>query len=167
MRDDAEMEKKVAPDSVAIALPISVFPVPGGPKRSSPLEGWRRPVKRSGRWIGQTTASITLCFANSSPATSSQRTPGDLSSTSFRIISAILGSTPLYSHSASGSAAAPPPPLRIIPPPPYPPPPPPPRPRLEGEGSPSRTSGDTNPELTPRPRFTPSERGGPPRAEPP
>jgi len=39
MSDDAEIEKKVAPDSVAIAFPINVFPVPGGPKRSSPFEG--------------------------------------------------------------------------------------------------------------------------------
>jgi hypothetical protein len=32
----AEIEKKVAFDSPAIALPMSVFPVPGGPNRSKP-----------------------------------------------------------------------------------------------------------------------------------
>lgn len=106
MSDEAEMEKKVAPDSVAMALPISVLPVPGGPKRRRPLDGWRSPVKRSGRWIGQTTASMTDCLANSKPATSSQLTPGDVSSTSLRIISTILGSTPLYCSSPSPPLSA-------------------------------------------------------------
>lgn len=44
----AEMEKNVAPHSLAIALPIIVLPVPGGPNRSRPLGGPRSPVKISG-----------------------------------------------------------------------------------------------------------------------
>jgi len=36
---EEEIEKKVDFDSFAIAFPISVLPVPGGPKRSNPLGG--------------------------------------------------------------------------------------------------------------------------------
>lgn len=32
---------KLAPASAASALARRVFPVPGGPKRSIPLQGWR------------------------------------------------------------------------------------------------------------------------------
>ena len=52
MSDDAEMLKKVDDESVAIALAMSVLPVPGGPKSSSPLGGRRCPVKMSGRISG-------------------------------------------------------------------------------------------------------------------
>ena len=41
MRDEAEMEKKVALPSAAIAFAMSVLPVPGGPKSSSPRGGLR------------------------------------------------------------------------------------------------------------------------------
>jgi hypothetical protein len=41
----------------AIALPIKVLPVPGGPNRRSPLGGALRPVNISGRSIGHTIAS--------------------------------------------------------------------------------------------------------------
>ena len=39
VREEAEMLKKVALMLLAIALPISVLPVPGGPNSSSPLGG--------------------------------------------------------------------------------------------------------------------------------
>ena len=76
MRHDAEIEKNVALDSVAIVFPINVFPVPGGPNKSSPFGGPRRPVNRSGRSMGHTTISWTELLANSSPAMSSQDIPG-------------------------------------------------------------------------------------------
>jgi len=53
VREEAEMEKKVAVDSVAIAFAINVFPVPGGPKSNSPLGGALNPVNISGRSIGR------------------------------------------------------------------------------------------------------------------
>jgi hypothetical protein len=46
--------KKVAEASLAIALPIIVFPVPGGPNKRIALGGARIPVKISGLSIGQT-----------------------------------------------------------------------------------------------------------------
>ena len=61
MSDDAEMLKNVARESVAIAFAISVFPVPGGPKSSSPFGGRRWPVKMSGCSSGHTVISRTLC----------------------------------------------------------------------------------------------------------
>lgn len=39
MSEEAEILKNVAPHSLAIAFPIRVFPVPGGPKSNIP--GWR------------------------------------------------------------------------------------------------------------------------------
>jgi len=42
------IQKKVESSYEAIALAIIVFPVPGGPKRRMPLEGFLRPQKRSG-----------------------------------------------------------------------------------------------------------------------
>ena len=45
--DEALMLKKVAFTVLAIHLPMSVFPVPGGPNRRIPFGGPRRPVKRS------------------------------------------------------------------------------------------------------------------------
>ena len=35
-----QTEKKVADVSLAIAFPIMVLPVPGGPKSKSPTQGW-------------------------------------------------------------------------------------------------------------------------------
>ena len=43
----AEMEKKVALMLAAMARPISVLPVPGGPKSSRPLGGARAPCAAS------------------------------------------------------------------------------------------------------------------------
>lgn len=114
MRDDAEMQKNVAFACAAIHLPINVLPVPGGPKRSSPFGGSRTPgyrlgitsythyntieynidvpLKMSGLSRGQTTISVTVCFANSSPAMSSQVICGRMVITSFLIISTSFGS---------------------------------------------------------------------------
>ena len=64
---DEEMLKKWKPDSVATALASMVLPVPGGPKKSTPLGGARRPENRSGRMCGSTTASWMVLFAYSSP----------------------------------------------------------------------------------------------------
>src|SRR5205809_567804 len=69
---DADIEKKVDFDSVATALASIVLPVPGGPNRSIPLAGSRRPMKRSGRRNGYTTASLRAFLAVSNPVTSSQ-----------------------------------------------------------------------------------------------
>ena len=52
VRELAEMEKKVLLLSVATARASMVLPVPGGPKRSIPLAGSRRPENRSGRKNG-------------------------------------------------------------------------------------------------------------------
>lgn len=48
------MLKKVAEASLAIAFPIMVLPVPGGPNKRMALGGARMPVKMSGLSIGQT-----------------------------------------------------------------------------------------------------------------
>mmetsp|Transcript_11542 Transcript_11542/g.27399 ORF Transcript_11542/g.27399 Transcript_11542/m.27399 type:complete len:226 (-) Transcript_11542:597-1274(-) len=72
---EPEMEKKGTPASPAIAFARSVFPVPGGPTRRTPL-GMEAPtaVKRSGRFRNSTT-SMKSCLASSTPATSSKTTP--------------------------------------------------------------------------------------------
>ena len=76
VREDAEIEKNVAADECAVAFPIRVFPVPGGPKRSIPLIGAVSvPTRKmSGRSIGQITASYMHAFANTRPAISSNWT---------------------------------------------------------------------------------------------
>jgi hypothetical protein len=51
VKELAEMLKNVEFDSLAIALPIIVFPVPGGPKSSNPLGGALKPLKRSDRYL--------------------------------------------------------------------------------------------------------------------
>lgn len=62
------MLKKVAFAELAIALPIIVFPVPGGPNNRIPLGGALMPVKISGRSIGQTIISLINFLANYKPA---------------------------------------------------------------------------------------------------
>ena len=52
MSDEALMLKKVAPLWCAMALPMRVLPVPGGPNSSKPRGSARRPWKRSGLLIG-------------------------------------------------------------------------------------------------------------------
>jgi len=75
--EDAEMLKKVAFASLAIAFPMSVFPVPGGPNSRRPFGGALRPVKISGFNIGQTMISLIAFLAFSSPATSFHEIPSD------------------------------------------------------------------------------------------
>ena len=162
------MEKKVAPHWDATARPMSVFPVPGGPNNSKPTDthlhtvrymlrgpttrlSWRlpfgrarKPVNRSGRFMGHTTSSITAFFANPSPAvaTTHEHTlePGvhaavcsrmdspmssnvmgvPLSMISFSISSISFGSMP---RSSSGTSSSSIPPLASplpLPPPPWP-----------------------------------------------
>lgn len=53
-------------------LPINVLPVPGGPNNRMPRGGRRKPVKRSGRNRGHTTASCIIVLAYDKPAMSSQ-----------------------------------------------------------------------------------------------
>ena len=53
-------------------IPISVFPVPGGPNKRIPLGGERRPVNISGLSNGKTTISLTVFFTKSNPAISFQ-----------------------------------------------------------------------------------------------
>jgi hypothetical protein len=57
VNEDAEIEKKDAPDSEATAFPIRVLPVPGGPKKRIPRGNLLNPVNKSGFKIGRTTAS--------------------------------------------------------------------------------------------------------------
>ena len=56
VNDEAEIEKNVAPADPAIHLPMSVFPVPGGPNKRTPLGAARIPRNNSGRFIGFITA---------------------------------------------------------------------------------------------------------------
>ena len=64
------MLKKAESDSLATALANIVFPLPGGPKRRSPLVGVRNPVKSSGLRAGNITVSCKACLAECWPATS-------------------------------------------------------------------------------------------------
>jgi hypothetical protein len=54
VKELALMLKNVAEASLAMARPIIVFPVPGGPKSKIALGGALMPVKISGLSIGQT-----------------------------------------------------------------------------------------------------------------
>mmetsp|Transcript_29097 Transcript_29097/g.81443 ORF Transcript_29097/g.81443 Transcript_29097/m.81443 type:complete len:280 (+) Transcript_29097:429-1268(+) len=74
---DMEMFIKYAPDAVATALAMSVLPVPGGPNRRIPLQGFERhPLrKNSGRCSGSITISRRAFFTSSSAPTSDHRTP--------------------------------------------------------------------------------------------
>mmetsp|Transcript_8361 Transcript_8361/g.52149 ORF Transcript_8361/g.52149 Transcript_8361/m.52149 type:complete len:485 (+) Transcript_8361:2340-3794(+) len=69
------MLKKGTPASPAMALANKVFPVPGGPTRSTPF-GILAPtaVKRSGR-LRNSTTSMKSCLASSTPATSENVIP--------------------------------------------------------------------------------------------
>jgi len=68
VKELALIEKKVAEASLAIALPIIVFPVPGGPNNKMALGGALKPVKMSGLNIGQTIISWIIFFAKPNPA---------------------------------------------------------------------------------------------------
>jgi hypothetical protein len=68
VRELALMLKKVAEASLAIAFPIMVFPVPGGPNKRIARGGARMPVKMSGLSMGQTIISWMIFLANPKPA---------------------------------------------------------------------------------------------------
>lgn len=102
--------KNVAWASLAIALPIIVLPVPGGPKRSIPFGGARSPVKMSGLSIGQTIISCIIFLANPNPAIWDHSTFLSLSTISDSIIwtnfaykLAYLGSIPSSESLSFGS----------------------------------------------------------------
>jgi hypothetical protein len=74
VRDDADTLKNVAWHSCAMALPMSVLPVPGGPNSSNPLGSCRSPEYKCGFSTGHTTSSSMHSLANSSPEMSSNVT---------------------------------------------------------------------------------------------
>lgn len=70
MKSDPEIDRNGTPDSPAVALARSVFPVPGGPTRRAP-RGIFAP--RSSYFFGRlrkSTNSMISAFASSQPATS-------------------------------------------------------------------------------------------------
>lgn len=96
VRELALILKKVADAELAIALPIIVFPVPGGPNNNIPRGGALKPVNKSGRNIGHTIISFISFFANYKPAISLHFTLFVLSKISFYIVSTNFSSSPLY-----------------------------------------------------------------------
>ena len=102
-RSEEEMEKKVPSHSVAQALAKKDLPVPGGPYKRIPLQGWRTSSKSCGNLIGRTTASFNPSLAPSRPETSSQLTLG-LSET-------IADASAPYIFSSSLFSSPPPPPV--------------------------------------------------------
>jgi len=58
----------LALSDVRLTLGGDTFPVPGGPNRSIPRAGSRRPENRSGRRKGYITVSFSDVFASSRPA---------------------------------------------------------------------------------------------------
>lgn len=76
IRSLLEIEKKVELAWVAQALAKKVFPVPGGPYRRIPFQGFRIPTKISGNLEGRIMASFKAILAPSKPATSSHLTLG-------------------------------------------------------------------------------------------
>mmetsp|Transcript_57557 Transcript_57557/g.148046 ORF Transcript_57557/g.148046 Transcript_57557/m.148046 type:complete len:246 (+) Transcript_57557:471-1208(+) len=87
----AELQLKKVRCSVheATALAIMVLPQPGGPNKSTPFQGLRRPVKNSGMISGSKTASLTARLASSRPLMSSKRTFMSLQRRSLSIIAAM------------------------------------------------------------------------------
>jgi len=61
---------------VAHALAINVFPVPGGPYKRIPFQGFLEPVNIYGYLIGRVTASFNAVLAACRPAISSHLTFG-------------------------------------------------------------------------------------------
>jgi hypothetical protein len=61
--EEAEILKKVAPAEHAMALPIIVLPVPGGPNINRPFGSDRSPVNNSGFLIGRMINSFTHFLA--------------------------------------------------------------------------------------------------------
>eukprot|EP00754_Rhynchopus_humris_P007008 Rhum_TRINITY_DN132_c0_g2::Rhum_TRINITY_DN132_c0_g2_i1::g.411::m.411 len=85
VRADAEMLKNVKLHCAATAFASIVFPLPGGPKSSSPLVGLRRPVKSLGFFLGKMTLRNSVFLASCSPWTSSKVTPCSASCLGSRI----------------------------------------------------------------------------------
>ena len=105
------MLKKVAEASLAIAFPINVFPVPGGPKRRMALGGALRPVKMSGLNIGHTIISWIIFFAKPSPAIEFHLTSSPFSRMSDRMMltsfcSRFLNAGSLHCYSSSFSSTS-------------------------------------------------------------
>lgn len=74
IRVDALQLKNFTPVFAEIALASRVFPVPGGPNKSTPFQGSLMPVKYSGMISGRVTASFSSCLASSRLAMSSNVT---------------------------------------------------------------------------------------------
>jgi len=87
VKEDADILKNVHLHSVATALAIIVFPVPGGPNKSNPLGGARSPLNKSGRKFGTIIISLRICFASLSPTTSLNLTSGLFSTISDNTLS--------------------------------------------------------------------------------
>lgn len=60
---EALILKNLAFDSCATALANKVLPLPGGPNKSNPRAGARRPVNNSGLNEGRITISSKACLA--------------------------------------------------------------------------------------------------------
>lgn len=76
IKSEDETEKKVPSASVAHALAKNVFPVPGGPYKRIPFQGFLLPVNIYGNFIGRTTASFSEFLAFYNPETSYHLTFG-------------------------------------------------------------------------------------------
>lgn len=81
--DEAERAIKVHPDSLAKALQIYVFPLPGGPYRRRPLGGARIPWYKSGLFLGRITASSRTPLTSLRPTISEKDTSIFLTIRSF------------------------------------------------------------------------------------
>jgi hypothetical protein len=76
IKSDDDTEKNVPSASVAQAFAKKVFPVPGGPYKRIPFQGFLLPVKIYLNLIGKITASFSAFLAFSNPETSSHLTLG-------------------------------------------------------------------------------------------
>lgn len=70
------MLKNVVLHCVATDLANIVLPVPGGPNKSTPLQGSKIPVNKCGYFKGNETASFNNLFASSNPTISENLTFG-------------------------------------------------------------------------------------------
>lgn len=77
---EGETLKKAALFSVAQAFARKVFPVPGGPYKRIPVQGYLSPLKMSGNFSGKTMVPLSSFLALTKPTTSSHLTLGDSSS---------------------------------------------------------------------------------------
>ena len=82
IKSDELTEKKVPSHSVAQALARKVLPVPGGPYKRIPFQGFLFPSNNSGNLTGRITASLRASIAFFNPAISDHLTFG-LSDTTY------------------------------------------------------------------------------------